>query len=107
MFAYIQIRKLKASYKAFESMMNIDNSVMLYFSKLIEDIQENLYSLAITLNSLRLHEIVETLIMKIKFYANAIEAAHMLYSQEQEIEKTYQFVRTKNVKISGLLKTRI
>ncbi|BBN20589.1 hypothetical protein Mp_Vg00780 [Marchantia polymorpha subsp. ruderalis] len=37
-----------------------------------------------------------------KSYAEAIKSAHISFCQEQEIEKTNQFARRKNVRISGL-----
>lgn len=90
-----EIRELKISHKSFEK-------IMLQISGSVEDIQDKVGSQASTVTTPALHEVVETLEVKMKSYAEATKSAHISFCQEQEIEKANQFARMKNVRISGL-----
>lgn len=93
-----EIRELKISHKSFEK-------IMLEISGSVEDIQEKVGSQASTVTTPGFHEVVESLEVKMKSYAEATKSAHISFCQEQEIEKANQFSRRKNVRISGLLES--
>ncbi|BBN18912.1 hypothetical protein Mp_8g06530 [Marchantia polymorpha subsp. ruderalis] len=92
--AQYEIRELKLSQKSFEK-------IMVDISEHVDDIQEKVGSQASTAATPRLHEVVESLEVKMKSYAEAIKSAHISFCQEQEIENTNQFARRNNVRISG------
>ncbi|BBN19332.1 hypothetical protein Mp_8g09740 [Marchantia polymorpha subsp. ruderalis] len=90
-----ETRELKISHKSFEK-------IMLQIFGSVEDIQDKVGSQASTVTTPALHEVVETLELKMKSYAEATKSAHISFCQEQEIEKANQFARMKNVRISDL-----
>ncbi|BBM97588.1 hypothetical protein Mp_1g06810 [Marchantia polymorpha subsp. ruderalis] len=93
-----EIRELKISHKSLEK-------IMLQISRSVEDIKDKAGSQASTVTTPALHEVVETLVVKMKSYAEATKSAHISFCQEQKIEKANQFARMKNVRISGLLES--
>ncbi|PTQ44719.1 hypothetical protein MARPO_0019s0133 [Marchantia polymorpha] len=90
-----EIRELKISHKSFEK-------IMLQISGSVEYIQDKVGSQPSIVTTPALHEVVETLEVKMKSYAEATKSAHISFCQEQEIEKANQFARMKNVRISSL-----
>ncbi|PTQ26503.1 hypothetical protein MARPO_1305s0001 [Marchantia polymorpha] len=90
-----EIRELKISHKSFEN-------IMLQISGSVEDIQDNVDSQASTVTTPALHEVVETLEVKMKSCAEVTRSAHISFCQDQEIEKANQFARIKNVRIFDL-----
>ncbi|BBN18933.1 hypothetical protein Mp_8g06700 [Marchantia polymorpha subsp. ruderalis] len=90
-----EIWELKISHKSFEK-------IMLQISGSVENIQDKVGSQASTITTPALHEVVETLEVKMKSYAEATKSAHISFCQEQEIEKANQFACMKNVRISDL-----
>lgn len=100
--AHNQIRELKGSQKNVEKVFKDSVGVMWDVSKSVDDIQGKVCSQMTSADSPRLHEVVESLDLKIKSYAEATKAAQISFCQEQEIEKSNQLARRKNVRISGL-----
>lgn len=72
---------------------------MLEISTCVKDIQNKVSSQTSTVATHGLHEVVKTLEVKMKFYAEATKSAHISFCQEQEIEKVNQLSRKKNVMI--------
>lgn len=59
---------------------------MLDIWRSVENIQEKVEFQTSTFATLRLHEVIENLDLKMKFYAEAIKFAHIYFGQNQEIE---------------------
>lgn len=72
--AQYEIRKLKLSQKSFEK-------IMVDISEHVDDIQEKVGSQASTVVTSGLHEVVESLKVKMKSYAEATKSAHLFLSR--------------------------
>lgn len=103
--AHTQIQGLKASPKATRIELQDNSSVTLHISETLIDVQTKTTSLTIVPSSPRLHEVIDTLELTLKYYAETIKVAHISFCQEQKIENTNQYFRRKNVRISDLPET--
>lgn len=100
--AHTEIRQLKASQEAMRLEFQENSRVTLHISETLIDVQTKITSLATVTSSPGLHEVVDTLDLKLKSYAEATKVAHISFCQEQEVESANQYSRRNNVKISGL-----
>lgn len=84
--AHTEIRQLKALQEAMRLEFQDNFSVNLHISKTLTDVQTKTTSLATVPCSPRLHQVVDTIDLKLKSYAEPTKVAHISFCQEQEIE---------------------
>lgn len=89
---------MNVAHKSFEK-------IVLEISWYVEEIQEKVGSQVSIFATSGLHEVNESLEMKMKSYAKVINSAHISLCPKQEIEKTYQFACRKNLRIFYLPKS--
>lgn len=90
-----EIMEFKVSHKSFEK-------IILEIFVYVDYIQKKVGSQASASVTPGFHEVIECLKLKMNSYAKVSKSAHISFCEEQEIEKSDQCARKKNLRISDL-----
>lgn len=102
-----QFQELKSLHEVMRKEIQ-DNSTMTFcIFETVTDVQKKTTLLMIVLSSPGLHEVVDTLVSKLKLYVDATKVAHITSYQEQEIKISNKYTRRKNVRVSSLPKQKM